>query len=177
MSPPPGGHPWPAEDTGVTFEPLTPDEERDRDEKLDQWHGADRTHLNTKAAIATYCYEKGLWGAHGSWQAFCRSAHRPLPTTAHAEDAPMNRRILFSIAAILALVGVTPSESPPETPIGPRWWPSEWGPQDQRGAANRLTPAKVQEATRLIRAGKVYQLGHVYEYGMPLMGQAWAKIP
>jgi hypothetical protein len=42
----------------------------------------------------------------------------------------------------------------PETPIGPRWWPSEWGPSDQRGAANRLTPAHVKEAAGLIREGK-----------------------
>jgi kynurenine formamidase len=59
---------------------------------------------------------------------------------------------------------------PPETPIGPRWWPSEWGPKDQRGAANRLTPARVLEAAKLIRTGKVYQLGRLYEHGMPLPG-------
>ncbi|MBM3833212.1 MAG: hypothetical protein FJ403_08050 [Verrucomicrobia bacterium] len=58
-----------------------------------------------------------------------------------------------------------------ETPIGPKWWPSEWGPNDQRGAANRLTPAKVIEAKELIRAGKTYQLGRLYEFGMPLPGK------
>ena len=58
-----------------------------------------------------------------------------------------------------------------ETPIGPKWWPSEWGPNDQRGAANRLTPGHVLEASRLIRAGKVYSLGRVYEHGMPLPGK------
>src|SRR5262249_4158315 len=55
--------------------------------------------------------------------------------------------------------------------IGPKWWPSEWGPNDQRGAANRLTARHVQEASRLIRAGKVYSLGRVYEQGMPLPGK------
>jgi kynurenine formamidase len=55
-----------------------------------------------------------------------------------------------------------------ETPIGKRWWPSEWGPDDQRGAANRQGPAKVLEATQLIKTGKVYQLGRVYEDGMPI---------
>ncbi len=58
-----------------------------------------------------------------------------------------------------------------ETPIGPRWWPSEWGAQDQRGAANRITPEKVIEARSLIRQGKVYSLGRVYEQGMPLPGK------
>ena len=40
-----------------------------------------------------------------------------------------------------------------ETPIGPKWWPSEWGATDQRGAANRLTAQKVLEARELIREG------------------------
>jgi kynurenine formamidase len=66
----------------------------------------------------------------------------------------------------------TPDTPPagPETPIGPRWWPSEWGAGDQRGAANRLTPAKVLQATKLIRSGKIYSLGRLYEHGMPLPG-------
>lgn len=54
-----------------------------------------------------------------------------------------------------------------ETPIGPKWWPSKWGAGDQRGAANLMTPAKVLEATRLIKEGTVYQLGRVYERDMP----------
>ena len=45
-----------------------------------------------------------------------------------------------------------------QTPVGPKWWPSEWGPDDQRGAANRLTPQKVLEAAKLIHSGKVYRL-------------------
>jgi kynurenine formamidase len=49
-----------------------------------------------------------------------------------------------------------------------RWYPSRWGAEDQRGAANRLTPAKVTQARDLIRQGRVYQLGRVYEAGMPL---------
>ena len=47
-----------------------------------------------------------------------------------------------------------------------KWYPSRWGADDQRGAANRITPAKVLEAKTAITAGKVYQLGHVYEVGM-----------
>ena len=51
-----------------------------------------------------------------------------------------------------------------------RWYPSPWGPEDQRGAANRITPEKVLEARNLITRGAVYQLGHVYESAMPLFG-------
>ncbi len=47
---------------------------------------------------------------------------------------------------------------------------SKWGPADQRGAANRITPQKVLEAKSLMTRGTVYQLGHVYESSMPLFG-------
>ena len=50
------------------------------------------------------------------------------------------------------------------------WYPSRWGAEDQRGAANRITPAKVLEAKNLISRGQTYQLGRVYEAGMPLFG-------
>src|SRR5678815_1665135 len=51
-----------------------------------------------------------------------------------------------------------------------RWYPSRWGAADQRGAANRITPAKVLEAKNAIQKGQLYQLGHVYEAGMPMYG-------
>ena len=50
------------------------------------------------------------------------------------------------------------------------WYPSRWGAADQRGAANRITPAKVLEAKSLISRGTVYQLGRVYETAMPMFG-------
>lgn len=46
--------------------------------------------------------------------------------------------------------------------------PSEWGPDDERGAANRITPEKVIQASRLIKEGRIYELGRIYETGMPL---------
>jgi kynurenine formamidase len=58
-----------------------------------------------------------------------------------------------------------------DTPVGTKWWPSPWGADDQRGAANRLTAQKVLEANKLIRTGKIYSLGRVYEHGMPLPGK------
>lgn len=50
------------------------------------------------------------------------------------------------------------------------WWPSEWGPDDERGAANRITPKKILEAISLIEEGRIYELGRVYESGMPVFG-------
>lgn len=50
------------------------------------------------------------------------------------------------------------------------WYPSQWGADDQRGAANRITPAKVLEAKNLITRGQTYQMGRVYESAMPVFG-------
>jgi len=50
------------------------------------------------------------------------------------------------------------------------WYPSAWGADDQRGAANRITPAKVLEVKDLITEGVIYELGRVYETGIPLFG-------
>jgi kynurenine formamidase len=50
------------------------------------------------------------------------------------------------------------------------WYPSRWGADDQRGAANLITPAKVLEAKNLMTRGTVFQLGRVYEAAMPMFG-------
>lgn len=73
------------------------------------------------------------------------------------------------LAAAAATVGVflACSESLGQSD---RWFPSRWGAQDQRGAANRITPEKVLEARNLITKGTLYQLGRVYEAGMPMYG-------
>jgi kynurenine formamidase len=83
----------------------------------------------------------------------------------------IKRVALVSLALGSALAGAAVSQAVRETPIGARWWPSQWGAEDQRGAANRMTPEKVLEANRLIRRGQVYQLGRVYEHGMPIPGK------
>jgi kynurenine formamidase len=78
----------------------------------------------------------------------------------------------FFCAAVGAATGLTArAAEDDETPIGPKWWPSVYGPNDQRGAANLQTPQKVLQANSLIRTGKIYQLGRVYEHGMPLPGK------
>lgn len=50
------------------------------------------------------------------------------------------------------------------------WYPSPWGADDERGAANLLTHDKVLEATKLIKEGRIYQLGRTYDSQMPLFG-------
>ncbi len=64
-----------------------------------------------------------------------------------------------------SIVKLENDPKPPESSF-----PSEWGADDRRGAANRLTQQKVLEAATLIKTGEVYQLGRVYESGMPVFG-------
>ena len=63
------------------------------------------------------------------------------------------------------------AEQVTESPIGDKFWPSEFGPEDQRGATNRITPEKVVRSAQLVKQGQVFQLGRVYEHGMPIPGK------
>ena len=49
------------------------------------------------------------------------------------------------------------------------WWPdAEWGRTDQAGASNRITPEKILASLSLVKTGRVYEIGQVYQAGMPL---------
>jgi kynurenine formamidase len=52
--------------------------------------------------------------------------------------------------------------------LGLDWQVSRWGADDQRGNGNLMNPAKVLEASRLIRTGEIVSLGHPYDAAMPL---------
>lgn len=47
------------------------------------------------------------------------------------------------------------------------WFPSRWGPDDQLGAMNEVTPDTVTGAARLVKKGKVFSLSHLLENGIP----------
>ena len=76
----------------------------------------------------------------------------------------MIRNIILTIACCCLLANVSYSADD----IKHKWWPSEWGADDQLGALNRLTPAKVLAAAGLITEGKIYDMGRVFEEDMPL---------
>jgi kynurenine formamidase len=53
----------------------------------------------------------------------------------------------------MAFAGVTHAQD------AESWCKSKWGPTDEKGAANHLTPQLALEAAKLVKTGKVYQLG------------------
>jgi kynurenine formamidase len=113
------------------------------------------------------------------------------PADALPEPGDVSRRnflqsgVAAGVAAAGALASAQVAQAQPaagsaqDTPIGPKWWPSRWGAQDQAGASNWITPAKVLEAAKLIKTGKIYNLDHPYELGIPAFGaRVWAlRIP
>jgi len=48
--------------------------------------------------------------------------------------------------------------------------PSAWGANDERGAANHMKPETLLKAIRLVKEGKMYELGRVLEPTMPTFG-------
>jgi kynurenine formamidase len=71
----------------------------------------------------------------------------------------------------LTVLSITPLLTFSQTRESGEWWPNaEWGSQDQAGASNRINQEKVMDAIRLVTTGKTYELGQVYEQGMPLYG-------
>ena len=49
--------------------------------------------------------------------------------------------------------------------------PSRWGPDDERGAANWIGPETVMRATKLIRQGKIFELGKELSAAIPFFGE------
>src|SRR5262245_45826347 len=57
--------------------------------------------------------------------------------------------------------------------------PSPYGPDDEAGASNTQTAEQVRDAVKLVKTGKVYRLGHVYEANMPAFpgNDGWHMAP
>ena len=70
--------------------------------------------------------------------------------------------ISAALLAPVSAMGQAWSPAPPE-----KRCPSRWGAADERGAVNHQKPDTVLNAVRLIREGKIYELGKVLEVGMP----------
>jgi kynurenine formamidase len=90
---------------------------------------------------------------------------------------PFSRRefvksgVVAGVTAGMAAAATPAQAQQTRNPLSNQWWPAQWGAQDQRGAHNRITPAKVRQAAGLIKTGKIYSLGRVLERGIPVFGE------
>jgi kynurenine formamidase len=70
--------------------------------------------------------------------------------------------LLATLAAVQPAAAQTREHGP--------WWPSVHGKDDQAGASNYVTPAKILAALAIPKTGQTYELGHPYETSMPQYG-------
>jgi kynurenine formamidase len=70
----------------------------------------------------------------------------------------MLNRILPAIA-VLSTAAFLTAAPPLQAQDQPDWCKSKWGPDDEIGAANLITPDSVMAASKLVTTGKVYALG------------------
>jgi kynurenine formamidase len=82
----------------------------------------------------------------------------------------MTRQILGILATLLLCQAGAVSAQSWQPPAESVRCPSRWGPADERGSANHMTPATVLRAARLIRTGEVFELGHVLSSDIPFFG-------
>ena len=79
---------------------------------------------------------------------------------------PARRLAQFLCAALsVASCGAAAENNP----VDERWWPSEFGAKDQRGAVSEITAEKRLAAARLVTKGRTLTLGMPYQQGMPKM--------
>ena len=75
-------------------------------------------------------------------------------------------RIAFAFSLVVFLQLTVQAQTRQQGP----WWPhAQWGPEDQAGASNWITPEKVLRSLRVVTTGKIYEIGHVYQRGMPMV--------
>jgi kynurenine formamidase len=97
----------------------------------------------------------------------CRPANHHGPSG----GARMITRLKLTGLAGLIASGLTMSAASAQED----WCQSEWGPDDEIGAANLLTPELALEAAKLITTGKVYSLGGETNADTPAFGpRSWA---
>lgn len=79
--------------------------------------------------------------------------------------------VSIGVLSIALSVALLPGPAAAQDASEDTWWPHpEWGPDDQAGASNRITPQSVLDALGLVTTGTIYELGQMYEQGMPLYG-------
>jgi kynurenine formamidase len=96
----------------------------------------------------------------------------------------MKRTMLLALAGtamslLLPILTAGPADAQVsnDRPFSEKWWPSEFGPDDKAGAINRITPATVIRAMRLVKQGRTATLGKYYDRDIPAFGaRMWNMI-
>src|SRR6185295_2932819 len=95
------------------------------------------------------------------------------PLTEKKESAMKPRVIVALVAALVVLAfgsaAFAQSDCKTLVPASP------WGPNDQTGATNRVTPAVTKAAAAEIRDGKVIAMSYPLADGIPLFGTRFTK--
>jgi kynurenine formamidase len=87
----------------------------------------------------------------------------------------ISRLLALLLTGLMCLAGLTALAD--DRPLTEKWWPSEFGADDHAGAINRVTPATVMEALKLVKKGKTATLGKIYEPGIPAFGaRSWRIV-
>jgi len=80
-------------------------------------------------------------------------------------------RFLTPLLLVFTLIGFADHLDAQNRSQGP-WWPNKlWGAEDQSGASNWITAEKVLKSVSLVKTGQVFDLGHIYDRDMPMVGQ------
>src|SRR5439155_5934979 len=64
------------------------------------------------------------------------------------------------------VLGMSTAQAPAER--DGRWWPSHFGDNDELGMLNHITDATRAAAMRLVRTGRMYDLGRVLDERVPV---------
>ena len=87
----------------------------------------------------------------------------------------MRHKSLFVIVTMLAVLIASVPAALAQTDCKTVVPPSPWGPNDQTGATNRVTPAVTKAAAAEIRDGKVVVMSYPLTDGIPLFGTRFTK--
>ncbi|MCP5082773.1 MAG: hypothetical protein GY948_13890, partial [Alphaproteobacteria bacterium] len=89
------------------------------------------------------------------------SFHEFLEHPSHREEIRVKQYFCGLLAGLAVLAIQTQVEAADD------WTKSKWGPKDEIGAANLISPASVLAASKLVKTGKTYNLGIVVDSKTP----------
>src|SRR5881397_4210136 len=87
----------------------------------------------------------------------------------------MRRKSLFVVIVMLAALVASAPAALAQTDCKTVVPPSPWGPNDETGATNRVTPAVTKAAAAEIKDGKVIVMSYPLTDGIPLFGSRFSK--